>query len=113
MNATILSVDYAPADLYDQVPFSATLLRQMPGPDRDDYWLARLEEPLTWLHDGESTTVRHIILISRYAGQTITNHVGRIVVGLSYVIDEAQIELPSVDMEKSAYVAIGEIDIVR
>jgi len=39
MQLTVTSVDYAPDELYGQVPFVVNLLRQMPGSDRPDYWL--------------------------------------------------------------------------
>jgi hypothetical protein len=48
MKITIDSVDYAPDDLYDQVPIVAWLTRQVPGDDRPDYWLCELVRPISW-----------------------------------------------------------------
>jgi hypothetical protein len=107
MHATIRSVDSAPADLYDQVPFEVELFRQLPGAYREDYWLGRLEQPLTYAKDGRQWTVRHVILASRFKGQSIARGAGSMAVGIAYVLDEAQIALPAVDMTKCAYVAIG------
>ena len=37
---------YAITELQAQLPTTATLVRQIPGPDRADYFLVRLERPL-------------------------------------------------------------------
>jgi hypothetical protein len=112
VQARILSVDSAPSELYSQVPFEATLLRQLPGPNgRDDYWLAQVARPLRFAKNGADHEVRYIVLASRFVGQSIHPGVGRITVGIAYVLDEAQLALPAVDMSHCAYVAIGEADI--
>ena len=41
MQLTITSVDYAPEELDEQIPIVAELLRELPGDDRPNYWLAR------------------------------------------------------------------------
>ena len=46
MKLTITTVDYAPGELYDQTPIVVKLLRQLPGPDRPDYWLGETERPI-------------------------------------------------------------------
>jgi len=111
MKAVVRSVDYAPNDLYAQVPFGATLTRALPGPNRDDYWLARLDHPLRYAGGGTEREIKHIILASRYVGESIHRSVGRVVVGITYVLDEAQIDLPAVDMSRCLYAAIGEAEI--
>jgi hypothetical protein len=108
MHAIVRSVDYAPPDLYDQVPFEAELFRELPGPNRNDYWLGRLKRPLSYTKDGEQRMVRHVVLASRYVGESIYRGVGRIVVGITYVLDDSQMDLPAVDMTKCLYAAIGE-----
>ncbi len=40
MRLAVTGVDHAPSELEDQTPFTIELIRQMPGPDRPDYWLA-------------------------------------------------------------------------
>jgi hypothetical protein len=111
MRAVVRSVDYAPDDLYAQVPFGATLLRALPGPNRDDYWLGRLDRPLRYAKGGSDREITHIILASRYVGESIHPTVGRVVVGITYVLDEAQVGLPAVDMTRCLYAAIGEAEI--
>jgi hypothetical protein len=73
--------------------------------------LARLHRPLTWSHDGTVRTIQHIVLASRYAGQSVTGAIGNITVGLAFVTDDSQLDLPALDMHKCAYVAIGEAEI--
>jgi hypothetical protein len=38
MNIKVTDVDYAPDDLRGQTPFTARILRQIPGSDRPDYF---------------------------------------------------------------------------
>ena len=108
MKAEILSVDFAPDDLYPQLPFTAALVRRLPGTDRPDYWLAQLAHPLAFAHDGKPRVIRWVVLASRLAGQSIQPSVGRMSVGLAYVVDDAQVELETLDMRKCLYVAVAE-----
>src|SRR3981081_4348387 len=98
MRAEILSVDYAPDDLYGQVPFGAEVIRELPGPDRPDYWLAKLDRPISFAKDGREREVRWIVLSARYVGKVIRPNVGRVTIGLAYVMDEAQADLPSLEL---------------
>jgi hypothetical protein len=104
------SVDSAPEDLYAQVPFKAKLLRKVAGPDRPDYWLAELEQPLSWVDTGSTRKVTHIVVASRYEGQSITESFTRLVVGLAYVTDTSVLDDTNLSFAKCRYVAIGEIE---
>jgi hypothetical protein len=107
INAEIRRVE-GPDDLDGQVPFTLGLERQLPGPGRSDYWLARLDRPLTVSHNGHATQIRWVVLAARFRGQTISPWAGEIAVGLAYVLDDAQLELEALDMSKCLYVAIAE-----
>jgi len=111
MKAEILSVDSGPEDLDPQVPFTAELVRQLPGQDRPDYWLGQLEHPLTFARNGRQHVVRWVILASRLRGQSIQPSAHRISIGLAYVLDEGQITLERVDMSKCLYVAVVDATI--
>lgn len=105
---TISDVDYAPADLYDQTPVAARLLRRVPGTDRPDYWLAMLEKPLEWEQSpGVRQEVTHLIVCSRYQGTTISESMTDLVIGIAYVTDESLLEDEKLDFAKCRYVAIG------
>ena len=71
MKIRITSVDHAPDELYEQTPFTALLLRELPGPDRPDYWLAVLPKPLRWLPHGVERKVTHVVLAARWMGTQI------------------------------------------
>lgn len=100
---TWLGVDLARVD--------RSTLRELPGPDRTDYWLARLERPLRYARDDAEREIRYLILASRYVEESIRAGIGRIVVGIAYVLDDEQTSLPAVDMSKCLYAAIGEAEV--
>jgi hypothetical protein len=110
MKITVTSVDYAPDDLYEQTPFEAELLRQIPGPDRPDYWLASLPKPLRWRRDGKDTQVTHLVLAARWVGGQIARGMRTTPVNIAYVVDESLLTDAALDFQKSAYVAIGVAD---
>jgi hypothetical protein len=107
MQLTISSVDYAPEELYDQVPIVAELIRELPGDDRPDYWLAKSQRPIKWIKDNVENTIIYIILAARWAGTQISPGVDNLPVGIAYVIDETLLQDPRLDFKKCVYVAIG------
>ena len=107
MRLTIASVDYAPQALDEQAPFSMELLREIPGPDRPDYWLARLEKPLRWIRLDHEVEVNHIVLAARWAGTRIEPGVQHFPVGIAFVTDPSLLEDARFEFSKAEYVAIG------
>lgn len=75
---------------------------------RRDATGAVLVDPLAFAHDGKQHVIRWVVLASRLAGQSIQPSVGRMSVGLAYVVDDAQVELETLDMRKCRYVAVAE-----
>ena len=107
----ISSVNYEPPDLAEQLPIYLNLERVLPGSDRPDYWLASLHSPLTWSREGKpSLQVTHLVLCSRYEGQTITLELNRLTVGIAYVIDNSLLSDNQLSFAKCEYVAIGELE---
>jgi hypothetical protein len=104
------SVDSAPEDLYGQIPFTARLLRKVAGPDKPDYWLAELENSLSWVDAGVSRQITHIVVATRYEGQTITEDFTRLIVGVAYVTDPSALSDADLSFAKCRYVAIGEME---
>jgi hypothetical protein len=106
----ISGVDYAPNELYDQVPFEAFLIRCIPGPDRPDYWLAELASPLSWINHGTQVSITHLILSSRYQGEQIRRGARQLAVGIAFVTDQSVLLDKELKFRKGAYVAIGIMD---
>jgi len=107
MKLTVTSVDYNPPELNEQVPFSLTLLRMIPGPDRPDYWLGVLDRPLRWIDGNHERVVKNVIVCARWQGTQIGPSFQNLPVGIAYVTDATQVDDPSVSFEKCRYVAIG------
>jgi len=100
----ITNLDYAPQLLLDQLPFCIKLIRQIPGKDRPDYWIAKLDKPLLWT----SSEISYLIVGARFTGSVIQKGMGRIVLGIALVVDESLLNDASLDFSKCEYVAIGE-----
>jgi hypothetical protein len=110
MELTITSVDYAPPELNEQVPFKAKIVRMLPGPDRPDYWLGELESPLFWIQDNRQVCIDHVVLCARWQGTQIEPCVRNLPVGIAYVTDKSLLTAYTLGFEKCAYVAIGLCD---
>lgn len=107
MTLTITSVDHAPGDLHEQTPLIVELLRELPGDDRPDYWLARPRSPLRWLHQNHQRQIAHLVLAARWEGLRIERGVRNLPVGIAYVTDESLLDDSRLDFSKCSYVAIG------
>jgi hypothetical protein len=107
MQLTITSVDYAPGDLYEQVPLVVDLIRQIPGDDRPDYWLGALQTPIRWLVENQPREVTHLIVAARWQGTAIDVGVENLPVGIAYVTDQSVLSDDHLDLAKCTYVAIG------
>lgn len=107
MQLTITSVDYAPEDLYEQVPIVVELIRQIPGDDRPDYWLGALRTPVRWLVENHVREVTHLVVAARWQGTTIAVEVQNLPIAIAYVTDQSVLNDTHLDFAKCAYVAIG------
>jgi hypothetical protein len=106
----LTDVDNAPDDLPSQTPAEGILLRPLPGPDRPDYWLARLDRPLRWMDAGTERAIDHLVLAARYQGQSIGTGFESLTVGIAYVVDPSLLSDAALTFAKARYVAIGTID---
>ena len=107
MQLTVTSVDYAPEELYEQTPFVVDLLREIPGPDRPDYWLGKLQRPIRWLDNNLERQITHLVLAARWQGTQIKAKVENLPIGIAYVTDDSQLSESSIDFTKCKYIAIG------
>lgn len=125
----IEGIDVGPEDLVAQLPVECRLLRQIPGPDRPDYFLAALDRPLTHrspaaqLRSGGTSlpdavvgpdgtaelTVRTIVVAARIVGEQLHAGMQRFPVMLAYVVDDSVLGDESLDFSKLAYVAVAMI----
>jgi hypothetical protein len=65
MRLTITSID-GPEQLAAKAPLVTDLVRQLPGPDRPDYWIAVLQSPITVVLNDFNLTVTHLVLAARW-----------------------------------------------
>lgn len=107
MELTIVDVDYAPAELYDQCPIIVKLIREIPGPDRPDYWLGEPKVPIKWIKDNFERRVNYIVLASRWENTRIEPNAKNLPVGIAYVTDETLLDDSRLIFDKCTYVAIG------
>jgi hypothetical protein len=103
----VTSVDYAPPELHEQLPFKVNLLRLLPGPDRADYWLGEVLKPLFWINENHRTEIGHVIVCARWQDTQIEPHVTSLPIGIAYVTDPSQVFDETVNFGKCKYVAIG------
>lgn len=103
-------VDSAPDELYAQVPCEGTLLRRLAGPDRPDYWMARLDVPVRWMNDGRETFVEHVVLAARLQGHSIDAGTRELDVGSAYVVDPSLLADAVLTFDKVRYVAVGTLE---
>jgi hypothetical protein len=106
MRLTITSID-GPEQFAANVPLVTDLLRQIPGPDRPDYWIAELQAPLTIVQNNFEKAITHLILAARWKGTTIESGATHLPLGIAYVTDSSLMNDSELDFKKCHYVAIG------
>ena len=107
MELHVTSVDYAPEELYDQVPLVFELLREIPGRDRPDYWVGKCKTPIRWLHENHERQIHYVIVAARWEGTRIEPHAENLPIGIAYVLDETLLTDETLNFDKCVYVAIG------
>jgi hypothetical protein len=70
MRVAIDNID-GPSELAAKALVIAQLLRQCPGPDRPDYWIAALDPPFTIVIDNDDREITHLVLAARWVGTAI------------------------------------------
>jgi hypothetical protein len=106
MRLTITSID-GPEQLAANLPLVTDLVRQIPGPDRPDYWIAELQSPLTVVLNNFDRTITHLVLAARWEGTAIASGATHLPLGIAYVTDLSLLNDPELDFRKCHYVAIG------
>jgi hypothetical protein len=67
--------DQVPPDLFGQLPLAVSLLRKIPGPEREVNCLAEANPPIAWSREGHDTPVSYIILGPMFGGDSIESGV--------------------------------------
>lgn len=106
MKLTVIWADYN-REVEDRIPFTIELIRQLPGPDRLDYWLGRLDAPMSWTEDGKYLAIDHVVVCARWKGANIQPRASDLPINIAYVTDPSQVEGATVDFDKTTFVAIG------
>ena len=96
--------DYGPDDLPEQLPVKISVLRQMPGPDTPNYWLAKCASPIHWKK--QDLDINYLIVGCRFVGAEMKKGIGNIALNIAYVIDESIINDTVTQLEKCVYVAV-------
>jgi len=107
MRFSVTSVDGA-EDFDGALPLKGQILRQLPGPDRPDYFLAALDTPFTWKK--EQKKISHIVIAARWVGGVLAPGMSDTPVNIAYVIDDSIHSDPKLDFRKCYYAAIGVAD---
>jgi hypothetical protein len=107
MRFAITSVDMA-EDFDGALPLTGKILRQLPGPDRSDYFLAALDAPFTWKK--EKKVISHLVLCARWVGGVLSPSMSHTPVNIAYVTDESALSDEKLDFRKCYYAAIGVAD---
>ena len=107
MELQVTSVNYAPEELYDQVPLVFELLREVPGSDRPDYWIGKCKNPIQWIDQNVEKAITHVVIAARLEGTRIEPRAESLPIGISYVIDDSVLTDETLDFAKCHYVAIG------
>ena len=108
LQLTIHSVDHAPEWLYDVLPITLDLVRMMPGPDRDDYWLGCLHKATNSDRSYfEDTNITHMLVTSRWAGVTLHAGADNIPINIGLVINNSLLKDDKLVSKKYVSLAIG------
>lgn len=111
MDLALYGVAFGRGHKSDDVPLTITIVRRIPGPDRPDYWLGKLHQPLRWVSEtAEEYEVTHLVVAGQWAEPELAPGVVRLPVGIAYVIDESLLDDEVLDVEKIRYVATGVAD---
>lgn len=107
MRFLITSVDYAPDELNEQTPFRGRILRRISGPDRPDYHIAELDQPLKWKKNETEVNITHIVLAARWVDGILGPMMKHTPVNIAYIVDQTVLSDEVLDFEKCFYCAIG------
>ena len=114
MNAVkfeIKHLDIAPDELHYQLPIAGKIIRKIPGADRPDYYLAKLNKTIIWTRDNGSTEeISNIVVCSRYKGQQMSPNMDNLAIAIAYVTDNSLLDDAILAFKKIKYAAKGRVN---
>lgn len=108
MRFAITGLDDSSEDLDGLLPVKGRILRQIPGPDTPNYFLAVLDSAFVWKK--EQKKISHLIIGARWVGGALSPTMRRTPVNIAYVIDQSVLSDSVLDFKKCYYAAIGWAD---
>lgn len=105
----ITAIEKGPKELTLQLPINAEAIKELPGKDRSDYVLTKLESSILWVNKekGINKEIDFIVLCAKYKGQSVTSEMKDMTVAVAYVIDNSIENDVTLNLKKCKYVAIG------
>jgi len=105
----INAIEKGPKELELQLPISAEAIKELPGKDRPDYVLAKLELPILWVNKekGISKEIDFVVLCAKFKGQSVSSSMKNMTVAVAYVIDNSIQEDVTLNFKKCKYVAVA------
>jgi hypothetical protein len=103
----ILGLDYTSDEFDIKTPFTVHLINMIPGSERPDYWIGKLDNSFTWSKQNKEYEINYDTIATRWEGIEFGNNEAFIPVGISFVLDEDQVSETELDLNKVEYVAVG------
>ena len=100
----IINADFGPRGLEEQLPMKITILRQLPGLDTPNYWLAKCDKPLKWKE--QNCDINYLIVGCRFEGVKMEKGAKMMALNVAYVTDESILGDDKTSFDKCAYVAV-------
>jgi hypothetical protein len=105
----INTTEKGPKELELQLPISAEAIKELPGKDRPDYVLAKLELPILWVNKEKeiSKEIDFVVLCAKFKGQSVSSSMKNMTVAVAYVIDNSIQDDVTLNFKKCKYVAVA------
>lgn len=114
-NIEITSISEGPEELTYQLPINAKIIKQVPGKDRPDYFIAELEKSIVWVNKSnkENVEVSHLILCTKKKSQQITKNMKDVIVAIAYVLHDSVLIESTLNFKKCKYIAVGKTNALK
>lgn len=104
----ITEVEKGPKELRLQLPVKAEAFKQLPGKDRSDYFLTRLDKPILWIEKEFKKEVELVVICAKFKGQSVSNDMNNITIAVAYVVDDTIENDAVLSFKKCKYVAVAK-----